>query len=343
VKSGWVDRAAEMLVELAARRWPGDDMAREWRAELAAMRGEAPVRRLRFAVSLAVSPVEVGPRVEAWARSLAGAAGVVLLAGGLVNAAHEAQHRAGAAAAAVVWLVAALLVGQIGWWSRASALARTATMGAGLFGFLLAGNRVAVMPYMGWRDVLPAVLVWTVLTAYAVSRSRRPALAVLGGLVALDLAAIAGSLRAAAGLGVGLREAPAWFPLALLPGGTVTFGPPRASGLLLANTAAMAGPMLLCSVFVLTRALGPRAAGDPHVRMIGPVDARTVWGVAAAIAALAGGEVFRRLPVEATWRLLDNSAVFGFGFLADTSGRVVTALVAGLIATRLGVARRGGV
>jgi hypothetical protein len=73
-------------------------------------------------------------------------------------------------------------------------------------------------------------------------------------------------------------------------------------------------------------------------------DSRTVWGVGGAIAALAAAEAFRRTPpgtFEATWhRLLDNSAVFGFGFLADTPGRVVTALVAGLIATHLGVTRR---
>ncbi|MEV6848351.1 hypothetical protein [Actinoplanes sp. NPDC051411] len=341
-----IDRLVRVLIELAARRWPGE-MAREWRAELAVMRDQPAIRRLRFAVSLAVSPIEAAPRVEAWARSLAGAAGVVLLAGALANAAHVAQHRAGPLGSAGVWILSVLVVGQVARRSRASVLARAAGVGAALFGFLLAGNRVAVMPYMGWRDVLPAVLGWTVLTtlfAYVISRTRRRAVAVLGGLLILDLAAIAGSVRAAGGLGVSLSSAPAWFPLALLPGGTVTLGPPQASELLLANASAMIGPMLLCSVFVLTRALGPAAAEHSSVRTLARVDARTLWGVAAAIAALAGGEVFRRMPVggfEATWhRLLDNSAVFGFGFLADTSGRVVTALVAGLIATHLGVRRR---
>jgi hypothetical protein len=335
---GLVDRVAGVLVGLAARRWPGE-MRREWQAELAVMQNQPASRRLRFALSLAVSPVEVGPRVEAWARSLAGAAGVVLLAGGLVNAARVAQHRAGIVAALGVWVVAGLIVGQIGWRSWASAPARTLAIGAGLFVFLLAGNRVAFMPYMGWRDVLPAVLLWTGLTAFAIRSS--PKWAFLGVPVALDLATIAGSLRAAGGLGIGLKTAPAWFPLAMLPGGTVTVGPARASELLLANASAMVGPMLLCSIFVFTLARRPEVAGVPEVRMLGPVDARTVWGVTGAIAALAGGELFRRMPFGGLeYRLLDNSAVFGFGFLADTKGQVVTALIAGLIATRLGVARR---
>jgi hypothetical protein len=341
-----IDKVAGRLLEQAARRWPGD-MAREWRAELAMMRDEPAIRRLRFAVSLAVSPVDAVPRAEAWARSLAGAAGVTLLAGMLVNAVHVVQHRAGGGAAAGVWVAAGLLVWRLARRSRASVLARTAAIGVALFGFLLAGNRVAVMPYMGWRDVVPAVLVWSLLTgffAYAVGRARSVALAVLGGFITVDLAAIAGSARAASGLGVGPASAPAWFPLALLPGGTVTFGPPHASELLLANASAMIGPMVLCSVFVLTRALGPDVPEEVSARTLAGVDARTVWGVAAAIAALAAGEVFRRMPpgaFPATWhRLLDNSAVFGFGFLAGTPGRVVTAVVAGLIATHLGVRRR---
>jgi hypothetical protein len=361
------DKLTTFLVTHAARRWPGD-MAREWQAELAAMRDEPPVKRLTFAVSLAMSPLDLAadpmPRIEAWARSLAGAAGVTLLAAALVNAAHVAQHRAGVAAAAAIWLLAALLIAQIARRSRAPVVARALTVGAALFGFLLAGNRVAVMPFMGWRDILPAVLTWTFCTtllAYAVSHViRRPPallLAVLGAVVTLDLTAIAGSLRAATALGIDPACAPSWFPLAMLPGGTVTFGAPVAavglpgfhtSEVLLANASAMLGPMLLCSVYILTRALGSPAAGEFSVRTISfsrvRVDSRTVWGAGAAVAALTAAEAFRRTPpgsFEATWhRLLDNSAVFGFGFLADTSGRVVTALMAGLIATHLGVSRR---
>jgi hypothetical protein len=366
------DKLTMFLVARAARRWPpeiADEMAREWRAELAAMRDEPPIRRLRFAVSLALSPVDLDgdplPRLEAWARSLAGAAGMTLLAGALVNLVHVVQNRAGMAAATATWLLAAALVARFARLSRAPALARTLVVGAALFGFLLAGNRVAVMPFMGWRDILPAVLTWTFLTillAYAVSHARRRAmalpLAVLGGFLTLDLAAVAGSVRAAAGLGIGLTSAPLWFPLALLPGGTVTFGAPvtavglpgfHTSEVLLANAFAMLGPMLLCSVFLLTRALARPASGlSPQLRTLPlfrvRLDGRTVWGVGAAVAVLAAAEAFRRTPpgtLEATWhRLLDNSAVFGFGFLADTPGRVVTALIAGLIATHLGIARR---
>jgi hypothetical protein len=371
---------------------------REWHAELAAMHHESPLKRLRFALSLAFSPLDLDPvsppdpdpvsppdpdpvsppdpdpvsrldlgpvpRIEAWARSQAGAAGVTLLAAALVNTAHVVQHRAGLAAAAIIWLTAAFLVARIARHSRAPVVARTLAVGAALFGSLLAGNRVAVMPFMGWRDVLPAVLTWTFLTtllAYAVSHVPRRAsalfLAVLGGALTLDLAAIAGSLRAATSLGLALTSAPSWFPLAMLPGGTVTFGAPVAvvglpdfhsSEMLLANASAMVGPMLLCTVFVLTRALGSPKSGESSVRTLKffgmRFDSRTVWGVGGAIAALAAAEAFRRTPpgsFEATWhRLLDNSAVFGFGFLSDTPGRVVTALVAGLIATHLGVTRR---
>jgi hypothetical protein len=358
-----LDKLTILLVTHAARRWPGD-MAREWQAELAAMHDEPPLRRLRFALSLAVSPLDLeASRIEAWARSLAGAGGLTLLAAALVNAAHAVQHRAGPAAAAATWLLAGFLVARTARRSGASVPARTFAVGAALFAFLLAGNRVAVMPFMGWRDILPAVLTWTFLTtllAYAVSHvNRRPPallLAVLGGVLTLDLSAIAGSLRAATALGIEPTSAPSWFPLSMLPGGTITFGPPVAavglpgfhtSEVLLANTSAMLGPMLLCSVFILTRALGSPAPGEISVRTFRlfrvRLDPRTGWGVLATVAALAAAEAFRRTPpasFETTWhRLLDNSAVFGFGFLADTPGRIVTALIAGLIATHLGVTR----
>nr|WP_296070336.1 hypothetical protein [uncultured Actinoplanes sp.] len=361
------DRLAQALVARAARRWPADlaaGMAREWHAELASMDDGSTLRKLRFALSLAVSPAveELGAdpigRLEAWSRSLAGAAGVTLLAGALVNAIHAVQHRAGVATIPL-WFLAASLMVLIARRSSSPVLARTLTLGAALFAFLLAGNRIAVMPFMGWRDILPAVLTWTILTTllgYAVSRTRRRhravPLAVLGLIATMDLTTIAGSWHAATGLGIGATSAALWFPLALLPGGAVTFGPPvavvglpgfHASQMLLGNASAMTAPMLLCSIFVLTRAL----SGAP-VRTVVPgtfagLDLRTLYGVGAALTALAAGEAVRRLPpgtFEAGWhRLLDNSAVFGFGFLATTPGRIVTAVIAGLVATHLGARR----
>jgi hypothetical protein len=310
---------------------------------------------LAFAGSLAVSPAvepdgaEPVARIEAWARSLAAAVGVTLLAALLFNGVHAVKHEAGAGWAAGALVVAGAVMVAAARRSRAPVLLRTVAVGAALFAFLLAGNRIAVMPYMGWVDILPAVLAWTAgtaLTAYAVVRVRRRGLAPLvaagGGLATLETATIAGSLHAAASLGVDLGTAAAWFPLTLLPGGAVTFGQTfpggvHASQLLLGNASAMAGPMLLATVFVLAVALRmPRPAS--------PAGSSVPLGVGAAVAALVAAEVIRRVPdgsIGVTLhRLLDNSTIFGFGFVEHTPGRVLVALVAGLLAAQVSVARR---
>ena len=483
---GLVDRFARRLVTSAARRWPGDlseIMADEWQAELDALRAEPELRpsvrawrTLTFAGSLAVwPPVEAEGEepvstLDRWGRSLAAAAGVTLLAAALFNGVHAAQDRFGdwlppgveGAAALALLAIAAVLMAAIGARSQAHAGRRCLALGAGLFAFLLAGNQVAVMPFMGWTDIAPAVVVWTVLsaaTAHAVSRlgASRPrralALGAAGGLITLELATIAGSMHAAAKLGVGLASAPGWFPLAMLPGGTATFGTYfadgsaafgslRASGpafhasdILIGNAATMAGPMLLCSAFVLALALrtaspsqptaphqpvapnrvthrsqptspdqptgpsqvthrsqptgpsrvthrnraarpgqptGPsratgrsRAAGlgrsvrhrvagsalwaagrqvGAVLRRVVRIDLRIPFGVGAALGGLAGCELLRRAdagPSAATLhRLVDNSNVFGFGFVAHTPGRVAVALIVGLLAAHLGDALR---
>jgi hypothetical protein len=55
-------------------------------------------------------------------------------------------------------------------------------------------------------------------------------------------------------------------------------------------------------------------------------------------------EAIRRMPGGTTdgtlQRIADNSTLFGFGFLGHTPGRVAMALVAGLLAAQVGVARR---
>src|SRR3712207_5085456 len=121
-----------------------------------------------------------------------------------------------------------------------------------------------VMPFMGVADVAPAVAVWT--AGMALTRRRGGA---AGGVLTLGLATVAGSVHAAAVLQVSLWTAPGWLPLSLLPGGVVSFGPRFADGtadfgplraggpafdasdILLANAAVMAGPMLLCTAFLL--------------------------------------------------------------------------------------------
>ena len=384
--SSVVDRLARFLVDRAARRWPADlaePMAQEWRAELAALRDEPAVRRLSFAGSLALSPAvepdgaEPVLALEAWARSAAGAVGITVLAGALFNGVHTVQHRAGAGWGFVALLAGAAAVAVLGRRSHGPYRPPTVAVGAALCTFLLAGNRIAVMPFMGWIDVLPAVLTWTVATVLLVSVASRagrrrwaPAVVAAGGLLTLELATLAGSLHGARSLGLGTASAPLWFPLALLPGGTVTFGPPlavvglpgfHASEMLLGNASAMAGPMLLCSVFLLSREFFPVTAANrlgwvaPQVPAAGEtpgtwrirgarIDLSIPLGVGAAVAALAACEAVRRMPpagLEATWhRLLDNTTVFGFGFLAHIPGRVAMALAAGLLATHLAARRR---
>lgn len=321
---GLADRLARGLVLLAARRWPRE-MADEWLAELETMRSDRRPgrawRSLAFAGSLALSPaVEAEDEAPAtWQERLAAVgmpAALTLLAAGLFNAVHLTQYRFGPLAAGLVLAVAATALALLG--QRPTAT-RVTLLGAAMYAFLLAGNEVAVMPFMGWIDIAPAVLTWTALTALTVRLRLGPVATIAGAFITLDLTAIAGSLHAATSLGVSLEAAPLWFPLALLPGGTAWH-----SGLLLGNTAAMVGPLALCSVFITAGALRSRfAAGVP-------------LGLGVAVGGLAACELIRRSQdtADATLhRLLDNSAVFGFGFLAHPAGLLVTALVvAALIA-----------
>lgn len=306
---------ARLLILLAARRWPRE-MAGEWLAELDTLRREGESwRSLAFAVSLALSPaVEAADEAPATWRERLAAMGLpvalTLLAAGLFNAVHLTQYRFGQLAAGLVLAGAAVALALLG--QRPTAT-RVVLLGAAMYAFLLAGNEVAVMPFMGWIDIAPAVLTWTALTAVTVRPGRGPVATIAGALIALDLAAVAGSLHAAATLGVSLEAAPLWFPLALLPGGTAWH-----SSILLGNTSAMVGPLTLCSVFLVAGALRSRfASGVP-------------LGLGVAVAGLAVCELIRRSngTADATvHRLLENSAVFGFGFLAHPAGVLVTTLV----------------
>jgi hypothetical protein len=372
------DRLARSMVTAAARRWPADlreELAREWHAELDSL--GPSWRGLTFAASLAASPaVEEADeelatwsqRCAGWARALSVPAALTLLAAALFNAVHLAQGRFGALAGGVVLVAAAAAMAAVG--GRATTR-RVVLLGAAGYAFLLAGNQVAVMPFMGWIDVGPAVLAWTILTAATVRLSTRlratgrdllAGLAAVGGAVlALDVAAAAGSLHAAAVLGVSAASAPSWFPLALLPGGVADFGAYFADGtaafgslrqagpafhasdVLLGNASAMIGPLALCSVAV---AAGLMRRGSPRIPAAvrsGDAAGKVALGVVAGLGGLAVGEVLRRSggAAELTLhRLVDNSAVFGFGFLAHPAGRMAVALLIGLLVTHLGAPAR---
>jgi hypothetical protein len=341
-----LDRLTRLGLDIAARRWPRDiaeDLRYEWGAELAAIRHDPHAgrfaragRAMAFAGSLALSPaVEPdGAEPAGWRDRLlppAAAAGLLLVAAAAFDAVHAAGHRSGVASM-VALAAAAATMAALGHRFRGGAVAMTISMGVTMFAFLMAGNRVAVMPFMGWRDVLPAVSVWTVATAVAVALARRRrVLGAVAAVLALEAASVAGSLHAAHVLQIGLRTAPGWLPLALVPAS----GTSGASRVLLGNTSVMAGPMLLCSLFVLAmavrRAPFPATAQRP--------DLRIPMGVAATAAVLIVAELARRS--EPAWsRVIENSAVFGFGFLAETPGRIAVALIGGLVAGHLGAAPR---
>ena len=312
--------AARWLIAVAVRRWPAelaDDLEREWSAELAALHGR-PVRRLAFAASLAVSPAVDGPTWAERGRAVATPVALTLLAAALFNGVQLAKHHLGPLAA-VANLGAALAVMAAA--GRRCTPGRIVLLGAALYAFLLAGNPVAVMPFMGWRDVGPAVAVWTALTALTVRFAPNRLVAAAGIVIALDVAVAAGSLHAAHSLGAPLSSAPLWLPLTLMPG-------EAASPVLIGNAAAMAGPLTLCSAYVLGGLLRTTAPRSPRFTGV-PA------GVAAALLTIAAGEMLRRSSptVEtALHRLAENSAVFGFGFLSQPPGLAASALLIALLA-----------
>jgi hypothetical protein len=413
-----VELIAHALLTVAARRWPADpagELRAEWAAELATLR-HRPRRMLAFAGSLAISDPP-GVSTAARAASATSAALLVLLAAALFNGVRASLH---SAETTLPWSGEATLVCVL----LATALAAMAAAGArwaprrpvravslcGLFAyaFLLAGNETAIMPFMGWRDVTPAVAAWTAvltLSTWSAARLRAAgrrvpaaAAAIGGGLLAVEAAAIAGSLHAAAALGLSPASAPLWFPLSMLPGGTGGFGPfltnghtalghlpgagPafHASDILLTGAATLTGPLLLCTAFLtaallrttrpatpplrptrlttaplhtagtarlttaLLRAAGTARRTTGHLRA--PLWLRTDprigagAGTAALVLLLA-----ERLPRSSTVaelalpRVIDNSTVFGFGFLAHPSGRAALALAVALLVVHRVAAR----
>jgi hypothetical protein len=363
------------------RRWPDElaaELSQEWQAELAALRADRTLpwarralRAVGFAASLAVwpavEPAGAAPRTRrdrtaAVGETLLVPAVVTLSGAALFNAVHLLSRPVGPLAArAAAGLV--LLAVAVGAMVAAGVLAATRRsyrpvigvvlpVGLALYAFLLAGNRVAVMPFMGWRDIGPGVVAWTALTAVAAGAAARLTASgrrrlglftgVAGVVVALDAATACGSAHAAAALGAGARWAAAWFPLTLLPGGAVSFGPStgtwpgrHASAILLGNAAAMAGPMLLCSAFVLAYAIR-RARPDALPARV-PAPARWLpLGLGAAVLATAGYQADGALG-----RLADNTQTFGFGFAGTVGGHTLLAVAVGLPAIWYAAGKRG--
>jgi hypothetical protein len=386
-------------------------MYAEWCAELEALRADTAVgsfarsrRAVAFGTSLLLSPaveaVDAAPRTRRDHRAgpvraltaLSAVAGVTVLAAALSNVVHDAGHAVGqavspavrtwtgitmlVAAAGTMWMVGALAArrGRLRLTARpaTAAIGGTVAVGVAMYAFLLAGNRVAVMPFMGWVDLAPGIGAWMVLTAAAagvaarVAASGRRRLGALtgaaGAVAALEAAAIGGSLHAAGELGVGLRSAPAWFPLALLPGDTVSFGrffadgtasfgvlrrsgPAfHASDILLGNASAMVVPLVLCSAFLIAYAVhsaGRSAGTAPAADRSSPrwTGARTVaagLGLA-AVATWTYLAVHSFDPTAVPGRIEDNSVVFGFGFAAHPAGRAALTIVLGVLAARFAV------
>ena len=355
---GPLDRLARAAVTAAARRWPpdlADDLRAAWLAELATLTGAR--RKLAFAGSLAVSPAVDEPswasRAAGLGRHAAVAAGVTLLAAALANTARAA----GPAAPALLLAAVAAMVA-----AGARVRVPVALVGGALSAFLWVGNPVPVMPFLGAADIVPAVATWTLGTAITVRAARRRPgharpRAFAGGLTTLVLATAAGSWHAAAVLGVPAWTAPAWFPLALLPGGVLRFGPgvppgaafgplrtyefAHASDILLANAAVTAGPMLLCTALLLAGATvrrvphgGRRYAGAAD-RRCATGDARIREALAGVVAALAALAVAPLLPGGTTpSRMLDNATVFGFGFAVHPLGQGALALLVAVLTMR---------
>ncbi|MFC7532641.1 hypothetical protein [Actinoplanes sp. GCM10030250] len=395
----FAERLADALLSIAARRWPADfrDALRaEWAAESASLRGN-PRRMLTFAGSLAAASPP-GADWAARAAAATGAALIVLVSAGLFNGVRLALHHAetalpwsGEAVLMCTLLGASVLVMALAGarWAVRRPVRATLLTGLSAYAFVLAGNEKAVMPFMGWRDITPAVVTWTAamaLTGWGASRLRATGhhrtaavTAVGGGLLAVEAAAVAGCLHAAFVLGVPLGSAPAWFPLAMLPGGTGGFGtyfpagsaaagslPFHASDILLAGAATLTGPLLLCTAFLTaamlrTSAPGPfralsrvrshalslarshalpiarsRALPFARFRLLTwkRIDPQIVAGgaTAAVVLTLAGWLPRSTTAVELVLpRVVDNSTVFGFGFLAYPAGRAALAFAAALL------------
>jgi len=161
----------------------------------------------------------------------------------------------------------------------ASAIAILASVPLGLAMWLMLGAPADEYQPTNWSDMGLACAAWIAVTALTAVPALRLAAAgrraaawsvgIIGGLMAVDAASVTGGVRTAAQLHAGYGFAAGWFPLSLLPSHIASFGhyyatgtatydgtsvsgdPFYASSMLLGTIGAFAGPLLLCSAFVL--------------------------------------------------------------------------------------------
>ncbi|HEY1488751.1 MAG TPA: hypothetical protein VGF84_21760 [Micromonosporaceae bacterium] len=321
----------------------GTSMAAEWRAELAALRLDrrlTPLRRrwgaIRFATSLAMSPsVEREGQALGWrgrapglgraVLACLGVLGVATLAAvlfdivvvtGLAVQAGIASYAAIACVAIVMALIGAAaarirMAGQVTRSPYGTALTITAPIG--IAAYLVLSVNSDLFP-LNRLDLLLMVAVWTLLSiaatgtalraARAGRRGRAWAIAIVGALVALDIASIAGGLRPAMQLHTGYAYAAAWFPLSVIypqNAMVVTFGRADWSGTglysgypslyLLGSLNVLAGPLMLCSTFVAAYAMRLGRASVPAMAPPATTDRRPAHRSRAAQAIGASGVI----------------------------------------------------
>lgn len=361
-------RLAHALLRAAARRWPPDissDLLREWQAELSVLRSSRS-HILRYAGSLAVAPTADGPSWATRFATVATAAGATLLAAALSNAVH--------ATTAILVVPAAFLMALAARRARMSPHAAVLLLTPPLFAFLFIGNAVAVMPFMGFQDVAPATATWALAMLATIRLRRTPAL-LLGSTLSLIAATAAGSLNAAHSLGVSIWSAPLWFPLSLLPANAAhTPASALLAGnaavmttpLLLCTVFVLA--LAIPRRIATSRAIPRRATTSPAIRgrittsrairgrtttspairgrsvvvlalgEPGSPRRQAMLGATAALTAVAVCEATLLAAADTTAlanRVLDHSAVFGFGFATHPAGQAVTALLAAALTLRL--------
>ena len=277
------------------------------------------------------------------------------------------------APSALLLVPAALVMALAARRARMSPAAAVLLMTPPLFAFLFIGNAVSVMPFMGFQDVAPAVATWAVAMLVTIRLLHRVPTLLIGSAVSLTAATAAGSLHAAHSLGVSIWSAPLWFSQSLLPpeaghasalllgNAAVMTTPlllctvfvlalaiPRRTAIA-ARAPGRTASRDLGRTAIASRDLGRTAVATPVipgraaavVLVLGEPGSPRRQATLGAIAALAAVAVCEATllaaadPTALATRVLDHSAVFGFGFATHPAGQAVTALLAAALALRL--------
>ena len=254
------------------------------------------------------------------AMAVAGFFGVAVLAmalAGQANAgfANIGQHVSGSALNAVVVAMLVLAAAVMAWIGTAVARSGRRPVAEALYTAVPVGAALVLVvgwsaSFMspGWFDIALMGLVWVVtITATAATAARLSAAGhrigavaagVIGALISSDLAGIAGAARMASQVRAGWGYAPAWLPLSVLPnpvtfghyygnglvrfpGGAISGPDLYASTIVLGAVASFAGPLLLCSAFVVARSIRAARTSARRATVAVPAErvrsASTVW------------------------------------------------------------------